>query len=659
MRSGAVIGTSMRRPRLAAATAVVGLAALVAAPHALAASLQARRVTNCDDSGAGSLRQAVQEAPPGGTVTFSVSCPPSSPITLGSTVDITRDVTIDGSGPGTLAVSGNHDVEVFDIGRGVTATIAGLTIEDGSSPYGGGVFNDGTLVLTESAVSDNVAGTGGGGIWNRDALTVTDSTLSDNSAGYYGGGISSGPRASLDVSDSVLSGDSVDAIGVEYPEYAYGGGIDADGTAAVTDSVFAGDSVDAIGGGGGGGGIYDGGSLNVTSSTFSDDTAVIALGRTSDDGGGAIMNGGVLHLSDTTLSGNSTDNDGGGIANSRTLTVTDSTLADNDAVDDGDGGGLFNNGTATVTASTLSGNSAQPGGGGALDNEPGGTLRVATTIVAGSPSGGDCSGTVTDGGYDLDDDGSCGLTAGSDHSDQPADLDPAGLQSNGGPTQTISLDPGSPAIAAVTAASLCSSADQRGVPRPTPCDIGSVELTLIPQIITFTSTPPPDATVGGPSYAVAASGGASGNPVVLAIDASASSVCSMAGSTVSFIGEGTCVIDADQAGNGSYSAAPQARQSFDVGPAIQAITSADAATATVGSDFSFTVTTSGSPSPRLTKHGRLPKGVNFTRNGNGTATLWGVPVKTGSYPITIIASFGKGRVKRVVTQAFLLTVNVA
>jgi Big-like domain-containing protein len=83
------------------------------------------------------------------------------------------------------------------------------------------------------------------------------------------------------------------------------------------------------------------------------------------------------------------------------------------------------------------------------------------------------------------------------------------------------------------------------------------------QTITFTSTPPANATVGGPTYTVAATA-SSGLTVVFTIDASASSVCSISGSTVSFIGGGTCVIDANQAGDASYNTAPQVQQSFHV-----------------------------------------------------------------------------------------------
>ena len=88
------------------------------------------------------------------------------------------------------------------------------------------------------------------------------------------------------------------------------------------------------------------------------------------------------------------------------------------------------------------------------------------------------------------------------------------------------------------------------------------------QTLSFTSAAPVAATVGGAPYNVTASA-TSGLPVVLTIDASAAGVCSIAGGTVSFIGAGSCVINANQAGNANYNAAPQVQQSFAVGQSSQ------------------------------------------------------------------------------------------
>jgi hypothetical protein len=90
------------------------------------------------------------------------------------------------------------------------------------------------------------------------------------------------------------------------------------------------------------------------------------------------------------------------------------------------------------------------------------------------------------------------------------------------------------------------------------------------QTITFTTTAPSGATIGGPAYIVAASA-SSGLGVSFSLAAGSAGVCTLSGSTVSFVGAGTCTIDADQAGNASYAAASQAHQSFAVGLTGQAI----------------------------------------------------------------------------------------
>jgi hypothetical protein len=82
------------------------------------------------------------------------------------------------------------------------------------------------------------------------------------------------------------------------------------------------------------------------------------------------------------------------------------------------------------------------------------------------------------------------------------------------------------------------------------------------QTITFTSSPPSSPKVGG-TYAVTATA-SSGLVVTLSIESRSSSVCTISSGVVTFVGRGTCVIDANQSGNASYFAAPQARQSFRV-----------------------------------------------------------------------------------------------
>ncbi|HEX3931853.1 MAG TPA: sigma-70 family RNA polymerase sigma factor [Nocardioides sp.] len=82
------------------------------------------------------------------------------------------------------------------------------------------------------------------------------------------------------------------------------------------------------------------------------------------------------------------------------------------------------------------------------------------------------------------------------------------------------------------------------------------------QQVSFTSTPPSPALVGGKGYAVSATGGASGNPVTFS--SGSSKVCTVAGSTVTFVSPGACVVNADQSGSNDYAAATTASQTFQV-----------------------------------------------------------------------------------------------
>ena len=483
------MGTAGPRVRalvtMAALTGLAGLAIAILPARLAGATTQT--VTNCGDSGAGSLRQAVLNAASGDTITFALS-PACSLITLDTihfgSMTISKNLTITGPGASALAVSGGNATTVFVINQLVNAAISGLTIENGRSNdslYGGGIDNEGILTVTDTTLRDNI----GGGISNAGTLTVSNSTLSGNSA-VVGGGIDNG--GTLTVTNTILSGNSAQQ---------YGGGIyneanatDAGG-ASVTGSTLTSNTAVLDGGGG----IYNGsgGTMAVTDSTL--------FGNSAFGGGGGIYNDHAdsFNLTSSTLEANSAYSQGGGIYNDGTFAVTDSTLSGN-LVNNGGGGGIFNQGgVTTVTHGTLSGNRAFTVGGG-IDNFSGSTTLVAT-IVANSGTGLDCAGNsaplVTNGGYNLDDDGACGFS-GTSLSHTLAGLDPGGLKSNGGPTQTIALEPGSPAIDHTTNSTLCTGSDQRGTMRTTPCDIGAYQTTPTTTTTTTTTTTGPTTTTTTP-----------------------------------------------------------------------------------------------------------------------------------------------------------------
>ena len=377
-------------------------------------------VNTCASNGVGSLAAAVAGAASGDTITFAQDCTGAGAITLLSTLTISKNVTIDATGR-SVTISGGGTVQQFAVNSGITLTLTGLTLANGKGTLGGAIANNGgTLMVTGSTFSGNSTPGGfGGAIYsNGGTVQVTGSTFSGNSASGGFGG----------------------AI--------YNNG----GMLTVTGSTFSGNSVP---GGGLGGAIYNkNGTLNVTGNTFSGNSAPLGLG-------GAI------------------DNDVGG-----TLNVTGSTFSGNSAPL-GLGGAIDNDvgGTLNVTGSTFSGNSAPLGIGGAIDNN--GTLALTLSVVAGNtaPTGPDIGGTVaTDGGGNVigDTAGSTGLIAASDKLNVAALLGP--LASNGGPTQTFALLPGSPAIDIAPCPALLTT-DQRGIMRPQGalCDAGSFEVLASPQ----------------------------------------------------------------------------------------------------------------------------------------------------------------------------------
>ncbi|MBI1324764.1 DUF4214 domain-containing protein [bacterium] len=337
-------------------------------------------------------------------------------------LNTTEAVTITGPAAG-VTVSGGGLIRVFQVEKGATASLSGLTISGGTtSGNGGGLYVIGTATLTNCTVSGNSASSGGG-LFNVGTVILTGSTVSGNSG--------KGDRA--------------------------GGGLYNLGTATLTDCTISGNAADGAG--------------------FNNRNT-----RYVNDNGGGLYNVGSAALTNCTVSGNSAKGLGGGLANYplATLTLTNSTISGNSAKY---GGGFFNQGagTLTLTNSTVSGNTGLSSGGGGISN---GTTKLTNTIVAGNVRPGsqftsDLSGRIVSAGYNLIGvaNGGSGFVGsdlrGSSSVPLKAMLAPLGYY--GGLTQTMPLLPGSPALDAGAGGASVPATDQRGSIRSGVVDIGAFE----------------------------------------------------------------------------------------------------------------------------------------------------------------------------------------
>jgi hypothetical protein len=262
---------------------------------------------------------------------------------------------------------------------------------------------------------------------------------------------------------------------------ADGGGIyNCFGTLTIRDSIISGNSVThGRGTLGYGGGIYNcpSSTLTIINTTISKNKAEI---------GGAICNGGTLTIINSTFSGNGARlHRAAAIANYGTLTITNSTFHGNSSSSSGFAGGILNgglfnsSGTLVINNTTLSGNTAADGQGGAIFNVSGSTVVLQNSILANN-AGGNCHGTVISNGYNLSSDDSCSFNGTGDLNDTDPKMGP--LRNNGGPTLTMALLAGSPAMDAGNPNGCTDGqgnllkTDQRGMPRPDKEDAGGCEI---------------------------------------------------------------------------------------------------------------------------------------------------------------------------------------
>lgn len=390
------------------------------------------------DNVTGSLRLAVSTASPGDTISFDLALDGIPVILAGSEVIIDKPLTIVGNGSANTMISANNLSRIFNISSGVSVVIQDLMLMNGSSSSlggailcnsaeltlsntvvtnstasgatategGGGIANlGGNITIIDSEISNNTASGmsgSGGGILNLSdgTLTVTNSTITGNTAMRAGGGIedNSGESTTVTLVDVTLSDNTTGSA----PGNGGGVHITGPGDMDITGGMVTGNTAAAEGGG-----LWNGGGLmTVTNVMIYGNTA---MGNSGDQGGGGVFNaGGTIEVMTSTISNNmSTDmSNGGGLHNdaSGMVSLTLSTISGNSTSNNG--GGIANNGTLMIEASTIADNSAMMMGGGFIQLEAGNSADFSSSIVAANradATGQDVAGMgmMTSSGYNL------------------------------------------------------------------------------------------------------------------------------------------------------------------------------------------------------------------------------------------------------------------
>jgi hypothetical protein len=438
-------------------------------------------VTNTNDSGAGSLRQAVidannQVSPSPDTILFQTS---GTIVLTSGEILIDDPVNITGPGSGKLIISGNNASRIFYIGNDALTSIhVGLS---GMTLVGGNAFN----------------GSGGAIATENEDLQLTDVVVSGNRA-QRGGGIMIGIDGRLTMDRSVVTGNTAAGIGGPSSQegtisYGLGGGLYLDGNSVtiIRDSTITGNSVSN----GHGGGIY----VDYYSHLLIQRSYLAfnnAFGGFSSGGGIQSFSVGILTILDSTIANNFATGNGGGInAANFEFQMVNSTVSGNTANNSGggihldgyyygggsrpDGGQPIGNSSAVIIASTIANNNAGYYGGGIYSLRD---VAISNSIISGNTA--DTDDDLSNYYFDfslnfslVQNKGGANIINGAGNIfDVAALLGP--LTDNGGPTPTHQLLCGSPGIHAGNNAFGDLSFDQRGFPRIAGAgqDMGAVEV---------------------------------------------------------------------------------------------------------------------------------------------------------------------------------------
>jgi hypothetical protein len=250
-------------------------------------------VTNLNDAGPGSLRDAIATVCPSGTVNFQAGLTGTIILTTGQ-LEIDKNVTITGPGTLVITVNGNAASRVFHIQTGKTAAISNLTIANGNAAgdLGGGISNEGSLALSFSDVTGNAANYGGG-IVNYGTMTISGTSVTNNHAVFTCGAVYSKSGTTLTIDDSTISGNTSDQNS--------GGILNEGGTLVMVNSTVSGNSTK-----GDGGGVYNylSGTSTLTNVTITNNRADSDDVAPTGVAGGLYAVDGTTTIKNTIVSGN-------------------------------------------------------------------------------------------------------------------------------------------------------------------------------------------------------------------------------------------------------------------------------------------------------------------------------------------------------------------
>ncbi len=385
----------LRFPRARSTAFLSSVSALALGPLC-AHSVLAAVVTNCNNTGPGSLRSTVAATASGGTVTFSAALPACTITLATAAIPITvANLTIQGPVSNDFTINGAQNYRVFNHSGTGTLSIEHLNIESGkykgANAKGGCIFSAGSVSLTGTTVTNCLAyataaagKARGGAIYAKGALSLVNSTISGNDAVAFGGAYGGGVNAlSLDAQYSTFDSNYATFPPGKTPSasslWEGGGARVGSGTTSITNSKFTNNKA-----------------------TGANDSDIVSFAK-----GGAVFAGGTAYLGVSSVAGNfagSHDNtQGGGIYALAALTLSHSIVSNNYAAGtNGSFGGALRASGLTASYATIHGNSVGSGpygfsglfegGGMFLDN---GTTQISNSTIDANVTAGMGGGVFT------------------------------------------------------------------------------------------------------------------------------------------------------------------------------------------------------------------------------------------------------------------------